>query len=490
MRKINEPQMTLGQKPIDKIVIDMKSRDEIPQLLLGIQRIYSNKEIRNKVEIVLQEMLPDGVDSKNGRPGMNLWNIFIIGSIRLNCNYDYDHLHDIVNNHKTIRQFLGHGLFDNEKKYSLQSLKDNVKLLTPEILEKINTIVVNEGHDLMCEEDCVLKGRCDSFVLETNVHFPTDSNLLFDAIRKIIQTLAVICEIVGINSWEQHKFYLRSFKKLFKKVSNMKRSNSKNTETRKKRDELIKKTYKSLIEDALFYVNKAIATIDNLPSNNQVYFAKIEEAKRYIAHALRQIDQIERRVINEETIPHKEKVFSIFETHTEWISKGKAGVPQELGLRVCILEDNFGFILHNRVMENETDDKIAVTMVDDTQAKFPNLRICSFDKGFYTPENKKNLKTKLDMLVMPKKGRLNKEEIMEESEEAFVQNRRKHSAVESGINALENHGLNRCPDHGIDGFKRYVALSVVARNLQKLGSYIQKLELEKIRRQQLIKKAA
>ena len=95
---------------------------------------------------------------------------------------------------------------------------------------------------------------------------------------------------------------------------------------------------------------------------------KIQQIQEYIAHAERQIDQIRRRVVKGESIPHHEKVFSIFQEHTEWISKGKAGASQELGLRVCIVKDQFGFILHHRVMQNETDDKIAVPIIQETKA--------------------------------------------------------------------------------------------------------------------------
>ena len=77
-------------------------------------------------------------------------------------------------------------------------------------------------------------------------------------------------------------------------------------------------------------------------------------------------------------------------------------------------------------------------------------------------------------MVLPKKGRCNKEERERQDSEAFKTSHRKHSAVESGINALEVHGLDRCLDHGIDGFKRYVALAIVARNIQKLGAELQK----------------
>jgi IS5 family transposase len=82
----------------------------------------------------------------------------------------------------------------------------------------------------------------------------------------------------------------------------------------------------------------------------------LAEIERFVGHARRQLDQVRRRVILGETIPHEEKVFSLFEPHTEWISKGKAGVTLELGWRVAVLEDQFGFILHPRVMVRETDD--------------------------------------------------------------------------------------------------------------------------------------
>jgi hypothetical protein len=198
-----------------------------------------------------------------------------------------------------------------------------------------------------------------------------------------------------------------------------------------------------------------------------------------MGHAERQIDQIKRRVLLGEKIPHDEKVFSIFQPHTEWISKGKAGVPVELGVRVCVLEANTGFILHHRVMEKETDDKIAVPMVIETKHNFPNLKGCSFDKGFHTPQNQIDLKPELDRVVLPKKGRLSLVDKEREYAPEFFSARQQHAAVESAINALEVHGLDMCPDHGIDGFKRYVALAVVARNIHRLGAVIRSIDAKK-----------
>ena len=157
-------------------------------------------------------------------------------------------------------------------------------------------------------------------------------------------------------------------------------------------------------------------------------------------------------------------------------------MPQELGLKVCVIQDENGFILHHRVMEKETDDKIAVEVIRDVKRKFPTFFRCSFDKGFHSPKNQKDLSELLDQVVLPRKGKLSEKAKEIERSEEFVRARRKHAAIESAINALENHGLDRCLDHGLFGFKRYVALAVLARNIQVLGDMIQKKELRRLKK--------
>ena len=86
---------------------------------------------------------------------------------------------------------------------------------------------------------------------------------------------------------------------------------------------------------------------------------------------------------------------------TEWISKGKAGVPVELGVKVCILEDQYQFILHHQVMQQQTDDQVTVEMVTQAKKRFAKLNACSFDKGFHTKDNQVELKVLLDLVVLP-----------------------------------------------------------------------------------------
>jgi hypothetical protein len=148
MRYTVSPQTLLGQVDIATITFDERSRDEIPQLLRGLQYIYCTPELRAQVFEILRELTPKNVNPKTGRPGMELWKILVMGTLRLNCNWNYDKLKDIVDNHKAIRQMLGHPDFYDEYKYPIQTIEDNVRLFTPAILNKINEAVVKAGHTL------------------------------------------------------------------------------------------------------------------------------------------------------------------------------------------------------------------------------------------------------------------------------------------------------------------------------------------------------
>ena len=480
MRKIIDLQMEFWKKDIADVEFDPQSRDEIPKLLMGLQYIYRTTFIRDEVFNVLKTIVPRK-NHETGRPGMDLWKILVLGTLRLNCSFDYDKVQEMANNHTKVREMLGHARTDFDSQYPLQTIKDNVPLLTPQVLDKINQIVVRAGHNIITKKAPELRGSCDSFVVETDVHYPTDTNLLFDAIRKMISLIAIICSEIGIAEWRQSHHNIMKVKGLLRAIQGLNRSTSKDEAKRAKRDQFIVDAHQHYIDICQGLVSRVKDTIFilrdlGLLSVSQDF--RLGAIHEYILHAERQIDQTRRRMILDEKIPHEEKVFSIFEPHTEWISKGKAGVPQELGLRVCVLKDQYGFILHHQVLQRQTDDKIAVEITQGAKDRFYNLTGCSFDKGFYSPYNKTKLEKIVDYVVLPRKGRLSARDKETEQSEEFIKYRRKHSSVESSINALENHGLDRCLDHGLDGFKRYVALSVVARNIQILGHLLQQKELK------------
>ena len=299
--------------------------------------------------------------------------------------------------------------------------------------------------------------------------------------------VAQLCDRLGISDWRQSKHNLRKIKRLYRKAQKLKRSTSKDEKKKAIREEVIKEAYRQYIEVVKGYINRVEETLKKIKGGSVVNVAMLMLVENYIKHAQRQIDQIERRVLKGEKIPHNEKVFSIFEEHTEWICKGKAGVSQELGLKVSVVSDQYGFILHHRVMQKQTDEEIAVPIIKETKERFSTLSSCSFDKGYYSPQNQEGLKEILDIVILPKKGKLSQKDKEREYTEEFRTSRKEHSAVESSINALENHALDRCPDHGIYGFKRYVGLAVLARNLQILGNIVQEKARKTQKRREKLK---
>jgi hypothetical protein len=328
-------------------------------------------------------------------------------------------------------------------------------------------------------------------VVETDVHFPTDINLLLDAIRNVIEICAELSKTHNLPGWRQHHYHQRLFKRQYRTVQRLKHSTSKNESKQQRKEQEIKEAHRTYLDLAESFLTRTDQTRQQASPHDPLSVIRISVLNDFIQHARRQVDQIDRRVFRGEGIPHDEKVFSLFQPHTEWISKGKAGVPVELGLLVCVMEDRDRFILHHRVMVKSTDDQVAFAMVGETKQKFPTFRAVSMDKGFHSPANQEILKSRLECVVLPKKGRLSEADKARESEPEFVNLRKQHSAVESAINALEVHGLDKCPDHGLKGFRRYVAMAVVARNLQRLGAVLRQQDQEAAQRKRgSYKKAA
>lgn len=469
--------MLIGEVNVSTVSFNLRSRDDIPKILRALQHIYTNETLRENIFALLDKTIAPGVNKANGRPGMTLWRILVCGVLRLDLNCDYDRLLELVNQHTTLREMLGHGPFD-EHLYSLQSLKDNVRLFTPELLDQINQLVVASGHVLVKKKpEQNLRGRCDSFVLETDVHFPTDVNLLMDAMRKTIELTVRLCDSQGISGWRQHAYILSKLKRHARTAQNKKRSKAKTPELVQKNQQAVIQAHQDYLHIAQEVLDKARASLTQVALTDPLLVIQKQEIEGFMAHADRQIDQIHRRVIEGQTIAHQEKVFSIFEPHTEWISKGKAGVPVELGVKVCILEDQYQFILHHKVMEQLSDEQVALEMVTQAKKRFASLAVCSFDKGFHSQANQDALKEQLELVVLPRKGKLSRQAKEIEGAPEFVRARRAHSGVESAINALEVHGLDVCLDEGIVGFKRYVAWAVVARNIHRIGAIVWQQDL-------------
>lgn len=467
MRKRFEVQYELGAVPIEKLDIPTRSRDEMPPVLRALQHIYSTPELNQKIFDLLESKVLSG-KKRTGRTGMTLWEILVLATVRLTRDADYDQLHYMVESDFILRGLLGANKFgETQRRYPLQTIKDNVGLIDEETLEQINELVVKAGHTLLKKNDG-LDVKVDSYVLETNVHFPTDLNLLYDAGRKCAELAEKIASDADLAGWRKAKSWRKRLKSHCRKVGKLSISGGRNKALR------VREAACDYLACAEALCQKLIA---DLPALEQAAHSSEKQARRFQAlryfggHLEKHLDLVRRRLIAGETIAHTEKVFSLFEPHTEWIKKGKAGNRPELGLPVAVAKDQHGFILKHRVMQDEHDTDAAVPMGLELIEKY-TISSLSFDKNFWHPANYKMLAPLVAHLVMPKKGKLTKQEYEREHGQKFKVLKRQHASVESAINALEHHGLNRCPDRGIGHFKNYAAVGVLAYNLHQFGNIL------------------
>ena len=199
------------------------------------------------------------------------------------------------------------------------------------------------------------------------------------------------------------------------------------------------------------------------------------ELEYYHSMLVKHIDLVERRLIKGGSIAHGEKVFSLFEPHTKWINKGKAGVIAELGQKHLIVTDQNHFIVYHKLIEDLTDNQITLELAQELKSIYGERLTClSLDKGFSSKAHIKDLEVLIPKVMLKQKGRLSKLRKHIEQSEDFKALNNEHQAIESNINQLEYHGLDKCPDKGVEHFKRYVSLAVVSYNLHRLGNLIKK----------------
>lgn len=303
--------------------------------------------------------------------------------------------------------------------------------------------------------------------------------MLWDSLRSILRVINNLKILTGeIEGWRNLKSIKSKTKSLFRACSQavFKGKN----EDRKK-------------ETVKLYLNQARVIL--LRSNEVLQKYPTDELQKYILYTAKFIDQIERRLLKGESIPSEEKTYSIFEEHTEWLVKGKRA--PELGNNILITTNQYHLIMDYKIMYNEKDASQIEALLGRLKTNFPNEKIKSLstDKGFYSKSNfEKCVNAGIENVIMPKKGKPNKVEHEREHSKLFISFRRGHSAVESDINMLEHHGLNRCLDRGLAHYEKYVALSVLAYNLHRIGNELVRLQRKKeeqaFRRKEKYKQAA
>lgn len=475
MRKRFEQQLGLGQLPIEATYINPKSKNALDQLLAALKSIYCNKKYNQEIFDILEGHINSG-KKNTGRTGMDLWSIFVLAQVRLCLNLSYDVLHDLANNHHNMRCLMGveKGFGYERIEFEYQNIYDNVTLLSDEMVMELNQVILDFGHGEVFKkkETTALRLKSDSFVVESNVHFPTDYNLLWDCARKCIGMVSrLIKKHKNIEGWRKIGNWHTQMKTLMRNLGQASRSGGKNKK-------------ENVVAAAEKYLGKARLLLKKLeqeklkfPINDLGDLALTLTLEHFMELLERHINLVDRRILKGETIPHEEKMFSVFETYTEWITKGKMNPSVELGKKLNITTDQWGLIVDYQIMEHQQDRDIVIKLADRILPKY-KVASWSFDKGYWKKESKEILQLDVPTVVMPKLGKRNKTEESEEHSTTFKHLKNKHSAIESNINELEHRGLDICPDRGYLHFKRYIGLGVCAYNLKKIGKQILKLERE------------
>jgi IS5 family transposase len=474
MRHHFQSQPDLQIIPIEKIRLPLKSRDELPPILAGLQWIWMHPTLKAELFALLEARILAGKKT-TGRTGMDLWQILVLGVVRLGLDADWDRMEHIANYDLLVRQMLGVPATPwggDAKEFGHQTLRDNVALLDDEVLQQINARIAAAGREVFAKKDGAPVAasrvggiKVDSYVLESDVHFPTDLNLLWDAGRKCVDLIeAGRAAGYPLPGWRKAKQWRRQLKACERSASHTVYRGGPNKEAR------VKRAVRAYLAVGRALCAKVQASL--LGWCDQAVDATHWESLAYFHRMLdKHLDLVDRRLLQEEKIPSHEKVFSLFEPHTEWIQKGKQRPNVELGHRLLIATDQHQLIQDYDVPVGGADVDQSVPVADRLLGRYGagSIASLSFDKGFTRAEDRELLSLYVPTVVMPKRGKKNTAETQRESEKRFVALRQQHSAVESEINSLEHHGLNRCLDVGLEGYLRYVGCGVMSYNLHVIG---------------------
>ena len=472
MRKRFEVQLVLGRTPVEKVILPLKSRDELPPILAGLQWIYLTPEINEPIFALLEAKVVGGKKA-TGRPGLDLWHILVLGVVRLGLDCDYDRLEDLANHHSLLRQILGLSpvLSADEKPFHYKTLSDNVCLVDEQLLQQINAMVAQAGRAVFKKKENApaepIQAKADTYVLETDIHYPTDLNLLWDAQRKCLELIVRLVDHYELPGWRKDQAWGRQLKGQMIGVTRLLAGGGPNQQERSRA------AVAAYVQSSYRFEQKCWDTMHALPPPaDLVEVLEREPLDFFHPMMIKLLDLLERRQLQGQAIPHAEKIFSIFEPHTQLIKKGKLFPPIEFGHKVLITTDQHALILDYRVMDQPNEVDEAIPLADRLWERYGEGSVLSlsFDKGFTREEDRQLLACYIPEVIMPKRGKRNALEQERERARRFVQLRHQHHAIESDINCLEHHGLNRCLDRGLWGFQRYVGFGVLAYNLHKIGA--------------------
>ena len=327
----------------------------------------------------------------------------------------------------------------------------------------------------MAQEEGVIQGRklrVDTTVVETNIHYPTDSSLLGDGARVLTRTMKKIETQAG---------------KLQRKVRNRTRSISQRviaiaTASRHKGEEgeaKRKKQYKELLRYSRQILNdskRVLAEVEEMPAKKQQGLRGLCDHLSEMASRMRQVvKQTKVRVFDGVTqLPGK--IVSLFEPHSEIIRKGKASKPTEFGKMVQVQEAENQIVTHYDVFDRRPSDRDlllgAVETHERVLGRLPKL--VTADAGYYARAQEQAVEDKgVKWVAVPNRNTRSAERKKKEHSRWFKKAQAWRTGCEGRISVLKRrHGLTRCRYHGVEGMKRWVGLGVMADTLISMGNVL------------------
>jgi IS5 family transposase len=302
------------------------------------------------------------------------------------------------------------------------------------------------------------KQRMDTTVYETNIHYPTDSSLLWDSFRTLARVVRIVQKELPQLGLD-HRFHDKKVKKLVTFIARNASSKSKKTQRK------VKHTYATLIQRVFWILGIGRQVESRLIQAGYT----VEELSHYLPLVSRIVDQADRRVLKGETLPPDEKLYSLFEEHTELIVRGKAGKPIEFGHKILVAQTGEKFIHHYAVMEKKIEDKEllmpAVKVHKKLFGEYPE--VLSTDKGFYESMKQiEGLEEKIAVVSIAKKGRRTQAEYERETSDAFIDGQRFRAGSEGSISVLKRaFKLGKCFFKGFKNYAASVGFAVLCHNL-------------------------
>lgn len=470
MRKAFDRQRRLDSQAVLDVRLNLNCRDEIVPILKALQHVYSRPKLRDDILQAIAEDVNHSSSCQRGRQGMDYWQILVLAAVRLGCDLDYDKLQDLAEQHRALRHIMGIGDWDEQTRFDWRRIQDNLTKIRPETIQRINHLIAAEGHRLVPEAAETV--RADSFVAQTNVHYPTESTLIRDGLRKLLALGSDLAAQIGAAGWRQQRHLYKKAKRLARQIDRIAARKGTGYHER------LKVPYRELLALADTITTRAEELrkrVERRRSGAIEVLTLTAELQVFLERTRHVCGTARRRVLQGEQVPNGDKLFSIFEPHTQLYKRGKAATPLQFGRQVLVYEDGAGFVTHAHLLPRDADDRdVVVEQTRILQRRLKGrIRQASFDRGFHSPENQSRLAEIVAHPCLPMPGSQQAQQQDEQATIEFRQARQRHPGIESAIHALQaGNGLVRCRDRSEPGFSRYVQLAVLGRNLHVLGKIL------------------